>query len=303
MADRLSVSAATPDNTMSLEQWQRLERKLIWVYQGTPNIPNGKSGNQGSLMAWWIQAGAVTFSEPSKTMRVEAGQWVFLPDRVTMRVFDAGSKLLSIKFRLHWLDGRPLIALPGPVTAEPADVADLTVAGKMLLRQTVAVLGQANQHIAERRGPVTAYLKLDQTLSAWLATYIRAAGNLGFSPVPWGAFDDRLARAASLIAQWNWRDGFRVTDLAARVGLSPSRLSHLFTDRFGVSLMRYTALRRASQAQYLLEATDRPIKTIAYELGFAQPSHFTSWFSRIAGQSPAAYRQSAQMTDGTNRRA
>lgn len=300
-ADHLSNSAAVPDESISLEQWQHLERRLIWVYQGLPNVPNGRSGDEGTLMAWWIQAGGVTFHEPGRSIHFSAGQWVFLPNRVSMRVFEPGAQLLSIKFRLHWLDGRSLITLPAPMAARVSDAASLTAAGKSLLKRADGILGSirgnSDRYIAERRTSAVLHLALDQTLNSWFAAYVQAAMNLGLTLTPWGAFDDRLARAASLIAQWNWRQGFCIQDLAAQIGLSPSRLSHLFTARMGMSLMRYAAFRRVSQAQHLLEATNRPIKTIAYELGFAQPSHFTSWFTRLAGQSPAAYRHETRMDD------
>lgn len=296
-AEDLSIPAAPAADHLSLEEWQRLERRLIWIYLGNPNIPAGHSGNAGACLAWWIQSGGVLFHGPGKSLRVAAGQWVFLPDGISRRTFDPDSRLLSIKFRLHWLDGRPLLAPPKPMIAAAADVAPLSSAGQSLLEQTGRILGRADRRIPERSADLLSHLHLDQAFSAWLAAYSQALLRLGLTPQPWGAFDDRLSRAATLMAQWNWRQEFTLSALARQVGLSPSRLSHLFTDRFGVSLMRYAALRRAARAQYLLESTDHPIKTIAFDMGFTQPSHFSGWFHRLVGQSPADYRQNVRESD------
>jgi AraC-like DNA-binding protein len=40
----------------------------------------------------------------------------------------------------------------------------------------------------------------------------------------------------------------------------------------------------------LIEQTDRPLSEIALEVGFSDQSHFTRMFSRLARQTPRAYR-------------
>lgn len=65
-----------------------------------------------------------------------------------------------------------------------------------------------------------------------------------------------------------------LAELAARVGLSPKHLHELFSREVGVTPHRYQMDRRLQRAHELLTATDLPITTIAFELGFSSSQQF-----------------------------
>src|SRR3546814_11909901 len=48
------------------------------------------------------------------------------------------------------------------------------------------------------------------------------------------------------------------------------------------------------QARNLLEATERPVKAIAFDCGFANPQQMRAAFQRRLGVSPLRYRESFQ---------
>jgi AraC family transcriptional regulator of arabinose operon len=85
-----------------------------------------------------------------------------------------------------------------------------------------------------------------------------------------------------------------VTDLARRVNLSRSRLTHLFRAEVGCSPARYLREARLDRARQLVEQTSLSIKEIMARVGFNDPSHFTRDFSKRHGASPRKIRARAR---------
>ena len=84
-----------------------------------------------------------------------------------------------------------------------------------------------------------------------------------------------------------------VADVARSAFISPSRLSHVFRDTTGMSLMDYLIQIRIDRAQHLLAETAEPVARISYELGIQSPAYFTRLFRRMVGSSPSEFRRSA----------
>ncbi len=78
--------------------------------------------------------------------------------------------------------------------------------------------------------------------------------------------------------------------LAMRVGLSPSRLAHLFKKEVGDTVTNTVISLRLRQAARLLEHTERSVAEVGDEVGFASPFYFSRQFHRHLGASPRAYR-------------
>ena len=81
-----------------------------------------------------------------------------------------------------------------------------------------------------------------------------------------------------------------VRDVADAVRLSPSRLSHLFTEQLGVSPARFIEHRRIERAQALLESSSLPVYAIAEATGFSSQFYFSARFKAVTGTSPSAWR-------------
>lgn len=79
--------------------------------------------------------------------------------------------------------------------------------------------------------------------------------------------------------------------LAAEVNLSPLYLVRAFRSATGQSPHQYVVARRVEHARELLTGTTLPIAEISLTTGFSSQSHLTSWFRRLVGVSPAAYRK------------
>lgn len=81
-----------------------------------------------------------------------------------------------------------------------------------------------------------------------------------------------------------------ISDLADSVGLSESRLAHLFSNETGVPPRKYMENLRLERSKQLLELTDLTIREIAHSLGFVSEFYFSQRFQGATGERPSAFR-------------
>ncbi len=86
-------------------------------------------------------------------------------------------------------------------------------------------------------------------------------------------------------------DPLKVSDLASRAHLSPSRFYTFFKHWIGRSPMDYVKHLRLTEACRRLAVTDDPLRTIADATGFCNPFHLSREFKNLFGQSPSTYRK------------
>ena len=101
--------------------------------------------------------------------------------------------------------------------------------------------------------------------------------------------DRRIKRVVSLLDQ-QYRDPPSIEQLADAVGLSASRLAHLFREEMAMSIQSYIVDRRLVMAAMLIVQTDERISQIAYSVGFGDVSNFNHSFKRRFAMSPREYR-------------
>jgi len=82
-----------------------------------------------------------------------------------------------------------------------------------------------------------------------------------------------------------------VTALAEAAGVSPRNLSRLFLAETGITPAEFINRARIDRARNLLEASDQPLKAIAYDCGFGTPDRMRLVFERRLGLSPSQYRR------------
>ncbi|WP_126594252.1 helix-turn-helix domain-containing protein [Dictyobacter aurantiacus] len=107
------------------------------------------------------------------------------------------------------------------------------------------------------------------------------------------ALDPRIQSLLQMMAE-NLKTQYDLKTLAALVALSPSRLSHLFKQETGNSLINVLIALRLDKATRLLEFSNLTIATIAEEVGFSSPFYFSRQFHQRFGQSPSEYRQALE---------
>jgi len=86
------------------------------------------------------------------------------------------------------------------------------------------------------------------------------------------------------------KEELRVEALAREMNLSRSYFIRAFRQRFGLTPKAYHTHARLREAARLLRGTDKPIKSVAYELGFADSHIFTRLFKHHLGVLPSDLR-------------
>lgn len=98
------------------------------------------------------------------------------------------------------------------------------------------------------------------------------------------------AQVSNLIAQRHYH-AIPILDAAQTLGLSERSLRRQL-NQSGSSYKKIEDQVRYARAKELLAVIGLPVSTIAYDLGFSDPSNFARTFKRWAGQSPLDYRES-----------
>lgn len=104
---------------------------------------------------------------------------------------------------------------------------------------------------------------------------------------------DELGRLTSLI-DWlrqHLKRPHTLKSLAARASMSPRTLQRQFTDATGFAPYEWILRERIAVAQEMLESRNATLARVADLCGFKSEQSMRKHFRRIAGTSPAAYRQ------------
>ncbi|MFC5470626.1 helix-turn-helix domain-containing protein [Cohnella suwonensis] len=107
--------------------------------------------------------------------------------------------------------------------------------------------------------------------------------------------DPRIEQAVRLLSQ-SLNKEIRIADVAKAVGLSASRLSHLFKQETGESIVERFNGMRLQQAALLMERMGRTATEASYDVGFRNYNHFAMLFRQAYGVSPRTYKQRRDQT-------
>jgi AraC-like DNA-binding protein len=97
--------------------------------------------------------------------------------------------------------------------------------------------------------------------------------------------DARIERALARIHQMEGRT-LALSDLAAHVHLSESRLSHLFKQEIGIPLQRYLLWYKVAQTAFSI-GRGMSLTDAAIDAGFADNAHFSRTFRAMFGITPS----------------
>jgi AraC family transcriptional regulator of arabinose operon len=101
--------------------------------------------------------------------------------------------------------------------------------------------------------------------------------------------DRRILLILEYLAR-EWNQHVCVSQLAARVGVGPSRLQALFKADTLTSIRHYLQELRLARAAELIACTNERVSQIAWHVGFRDVPNFNHAFKRRFGMSPREFR-------------
>ncbi len=109
---------------------------------------------------------------------------------------------------------------------------------------------------------------------------------IGDAEWPQNRFDPRIARVLAALKE-RFRETPPAAELAASVGLSESRLTHLFTEEVGIPIRRYVLWLRLRHVVWVYMLT-QSLTEAAHEAGFTDSAHLSRSFRSLFGIRPSA---------------
>lgn len=81
-----------------------------------------------------------------------------------------------------------------------------------------------------------------------------------------------------------------LNNIAKQLNINPTYLSSLFRKECDCTLTEYVHRKRIEHALTLLDKTDKPINTIAFECGIQDTNYFIKLFKKFTNHTPSQYR-------------
>lgn len=103
--------------------------------------------------------------------------------------------------------------------------------------------------------------------------------------------DPRILSVCHFITN-NIEKNHSINEIAQQAHMSSSRLSHLFVQQIGTSIVKWREEQRMIKAEHLLHTSSAPIYAIARQLGYDDQLYFSRLFKRHTGLNPSEYRNS-----------
>ena len=110
--------------------------------------------------------------------------------------------------------------------------------------------------------------------------------------------DPRILRTLAYLERaWPHPDSLRV--IASGVGLSVSRLSHIFKRDVGMTIGQVVLALKLAYAVVSLSSADRRVSEICQDIGICHSSNLDHLFRKYLGQSPSRLRRSRSLVQPT----
>lgn len=114
-----------------------------------------------------------------------------------------------------------------------------------------------------------------------------------FNMVHEGLYVEKLLWLRESIYRWPSRS-WTIDEMAADVSLSRSRLQHLYSETFGISISKDIITSRLDKAAELLKKPEYTINKIAELVGYPNASYFNRQFKNGLGMTPTEFRREWQ---------
>jgi AraC-like DNA-binding protein len=107
----------------------------------------------------------------------------------------------------------------------------------------------------------------------------------------------RMANLCTSYLLEHLSENHSLASIANALGTNRNSLAVAFKDIHKIGVFTWLRKQRLLQARHLVSSSDQPIQSIAYSLGFSDPSNFTNAYKLEFGLSPREARQLLIMTE------
>lgn len=266
---------------------------LIWanIRELEPKHRRMYSSFEDMTVCWLMLKGALRFESGGKVWKVKSGEWFFPAAAMGHQRFSPGTRLLSIRFLLHFPGGKGVYSRKQSLQFSREIYPELERSARSLAQGLTPWVDRGSLLVGRQRIPFHENYRIEALFYQWLANYTQVMHALG-QPIPSRQQGDaRVAFALQRLEQGRFRDGFSESQLAEACGLSVNQLGLLFKRETGVTPFQYYDRLRLDPARQMLAETGMQVKEIAYELGFSSSPHFTNWFKQRHGKGPRVFRK------------
>ena len=242
-------------------------------------------------VGWLIQKGSLQLSSSKQKRQFKAGYWVFPGNEFDWQEFSQDAEIISVRFSMVWRDGTSLFDNSRFVTFNSKPFPDLEKKSHALADIMKSCLGDIRNQAALSRESVKTHFTVMTAFHHWLEAYVHTMLALRLKPRAPIETDPRNDTALAWLRDRPFTEPWREEDLAAGCSLSVSQLNRLFVRYQGVTPKVWHAKHRYETACTLLRDSDESIKSIAYALAFSSPENFCTWFRKLNGKTPRAYKK------------
>ena len=267
---------------------------LLWAY-ASPVEPSSRhlmSMRIRRMTAWLIVRGSVTLIADEHSMDVNRGWWVFFCGSFQKHDFSTGAEVVSVSLRLP--ESMASVWQHRPFKIKADKNPELEKTARKLIQLINDDMGgdSVGPSLPNHRLSLEKAMMIASVGLEWAALYSECRRHAGFDiQIPEKQRHPVVSEAVAILTSRPLELGYSEIDLAQKVGLSPGHLEQLFVKELGVTPRRLWEQGRREQALRRMTHSDINLKQIAYELGFCNQAHFSSWFRKSFKCTPSQWRR------------
>jgi AraC-like DNA-binding protein len=288
MAQRNSTTTAA-DRKLQLFDPQRGDSAFSFQNLDPERLRLPSRVNQFSVL--WVQLGSGVWHVDANAYRFEGPALLFANPYQTTFLISEGAQGAQLSFHANFfciethhaevgcngvlfnnIYGAPVLKVSGSHAAEFERMLDL-------MRDELGGAGLAHSEV------LLSYLKVFLIK----ATRIKMDRDKRDLEIPKSG-PDVLSRLIELI-EARYHEEHRPSEYAKRLAMSEKALNKVVRSHFGRTLTMLIRDRVLKHAKWHLLHTQKPVKEIAAEIGFADEFYFSRLFKQATGMAPTAFRE------------
>lgn len=216
-----------------------------------------------------------------------AGQYPLEAEKQLMEKVRIGDRT-GAKEVLNMILASIMLKDPGNVAVLKARMLELlSILGRSAVEGGVDI----NFMLEKNLDYINKVLQIDnqQDLCVWLSNALNDFVELVYS-IQDKKRVSQIKPATDFIRQ-NFNRQITLEDVARSAHLSVSRLSHIFKEQTGLTIVDYITKTRIEYAKELLISTNKNCTEICFEAGYNNQSYFTRTFKEMTGMTPRQFRE------------